>query len=133
MPAAGGRGDVRTACITQVSFDDVKRDATPQQRREFWTKTKRLQHGTLICLVVPPAARAEGAGEELLVFGTVSQRDIEELAPSRPQPGFRPSVGIRWAACWGLLLVASSCCCAWPASMQHWLPTFPSGPCLSHV
>ena len=38
--------------------------------------------------------------EERLVFGTISQRDIELLAPKNLAPGFRPRIGIRWAGGW---------------------------------
>lgn len=61
-------------------------------RADFWERSKRLAHGTLVCL---SAVRAAGPGqpaEERMVFGTVAHRQPKELARTRPM------LGIRWEA-----------------------------------
>lgn len=100
----------------QITFDDLESSArkTTEQRRDFWTKTKRLQHGTLVCLLLPPSMQAGGAEEERLVFATISQRDVDRLAPRNPPADFRPSIGIRCChvpqpSCWSLCFVSSGC------------------------
>ena len=56
------------------------------ERKGFWERTRRLAHGTLVCLVV----HAEGGLR--LLLGTVCDRKADSLAPAS---GLRPQLGIR--------------------------------------
>jgi hypothetical protein len=59
------------------------------ERRAFWEKTRRLEHGTLVCLAV------EAEQGMRLVLGIVCERSAEALAPAAA--GQRPRLGIRRA------------------------------------
>jgi len=58
---------------------------TREQKERFWTRGKRLMHGTLVCLCWHGTTGPE------MAFGTITLRDAEKLAPPPPQ---RPSIGI---------------------------------------
>ena len=75
--------DLSAGISFEVEFDDVAQNAGAprEKRRRFWERSKRLQHGCLVCL----CWRGE-AGAPQLIFGTVSGRDEDSLAPaSAPQ------------------------------------------------
>lgn len=84
-----------------MTFDELDGNLrkTPEQRHDFWFKTKRLQHGTLVCLLQPGGG---DGGADRLLFATICQRDVDRLAPRSPQPGFRPSIGLRRVWGWAV-------------------------------
>ena len=70
-PAAASGGDVvlghvLSMCVfpPQVAFDELESNLrkTAERQRDFWSKTKRLQHGTLVCLLLPPESGQVGGG-----------------------------------------------------------------------
>ncbi|KAL0023688.1 hypothetical protein WJX79_001943 [Trebouxia sp. C0005] len=83
----------------EVAFDDLPFNTgkTSGQRREFWEKSRRLQHGTLVALWCDsPAAtrpRAQQASDPCITFATISTRNEQQLAPR--EAGHRPQIGIR--------------------------------------
>lgn len=85
----------------QVAFDDLPFNSgkTSGQRREYWEKSRRLQHGTLVALwwdspaATPP--RPQQASDPCITFATISIRNEQQLAPR--EPGHRPQIGIRCA------------------------------------
>ncbi len=91
----------------QVAFDDLPFNTgkTSGQRREYWEKSRRLQHGTLVALwwdspaATPP--RAQQASDPCITFATISMRNEQQLAPR--EAGHRPQIGIRCS-----LMIASS-------------------------
>jgi hypothetical protein len=61
-----------------VEFDDLEqnRKASLESRRKFWERSRRLQHGCLICL----CWKEPGQAAPVLIFATVSDRDPKMLA-----------------------------------------------------
>lgn len=80
----------------QVAFDDLPVNAGKNcnQRREYWEKSRRLQHGTLIALwwQQPGSASAANA-EPSITFATITLRNQQQLAPR--EAGERPQIGVR--------------------------------------
>ena len=76
----------REGLALMVEFDDIVqlRNKSKTQRTEFWGKSKRLQHGSLICLTW-----TFPNGQTGLSFTTVTHRNPEEMAESP-----RPSIGL---------------------------------------
>lgn len=80
----------------QVAFDDLPVNAgkTCTQRREYWEKSRRLQHGTLIALWWQQPCSASGTNPEpCITFATITMRDQQQLAPR--EAGERPQIGVR--------------------------------------
>ena len=80
----------------QVEFDELRSTLgrSVRDRADFWERSKRLAHGTLVCLLAVRPPGGGMPGEERMVFVTVAQRDPKELARAEG----RPLLGIRWAA-----------------------------------
>ncbi len=77
-----------------MEFDELHSTLgrSARERADFWERSKRLAHGTLVCLM---AVRPPGGGlpaEERMMFGTVAHREPKELA----RAAGRPLLGIRW-------------------------------------
>lgn len=72
----------------QIEFDDVPWLVRKNRRqREFWwERSRRLQHGTLVCLWIGTDARP------ILYFGVIADRDVENLAGP---DGEKPKIGVR--------------------------------------
>jgi hypothetical protein len=88
-------GAYHVGCLLlQISFDDLPRQVgqSPQQRRDFWERSRRLQHGTLVTLWSEPA----DALTPHLIVAVIAKRDLDQLAPKNPD--IRPSIGIRWVS-----------------------------------
>ncbi|KAL0023606.1 hypothetical protein WJX77_006297 [Trebouxia sp. C0004] len=83
----------------EVAFDDLPFNTgkTSGQRREYWEKSRRLQHGTLVALWWDRSAatrpRAQQASDPCITFATISMRNEQQLAPR--EAGHRPQIGIR--------------------------------------
>ena len=79
----------------QVAFDDLPFNTgkTSGQRREYWEKSRRLQHGTLVALWWD--SPAQQASAPCITFATISMRNEQQLAPR--EAGHRPQIGIRCA------------------------------------
>lgn len=87
-------------CLTvQVEFDDlpINCNKTTTQRREYWERSRRLQHGTLVALwwetPVEPHTEGQPATDPCITFATISIRDAQQLAPR--EAGLRPKIHIR--------------------------------------
>lgn len=82
--------------LPQLEFDELRSTAgrSVRDRVDFWERSKRLERGTLVCLMAVRPGRGAQPAEERLVFGTVAEREPKELA----RAGGRPLLGIRYAA-----------------------------------
>lgn len=71
----------------QIEFDDLPwlSKKSPRQKLAWWERSRRLQHGTLVCLWVEKP-------DPKLFFGVIAQRKVEHLAQN---DGRRPIIGIR--------------------------------------
>ena len=87
----------------QVAFDDLpfNINKSSSQRREYWDRSRRLQHGTLMALWWGTPATDTGspdsnqpATEPCITFAVISVRDPDQLAP-KGETEQRPSIGIR--------------------------------------
>ncbi len=85
----------------QVAFDDLPFNASKSssQKREYWEKSRRLQHGTLVALwwETPNADPAQPPTDPCITFAVISARDVEQLVPRR-EDDQRPRLGIRYLA-----------------------------------
>ena len=99
--------------ILQVAFDDLpfNSNKTHTQKREYWDRSRRLQHGTLVALWWETPVTGAGsddtnqtAREPCIIFAVISVRDPDQLAP-KGEPVQRPSIGIRYATGPGVLCV----------------------------
>lgn len=61
------------------------------KRLKFWERTKKLQHGSLVCLV----RRKKQTREHSLLFGIICKRDEKWLAPNLEEG--RPTIGINFS------------------------------------
>lgn len=89
--------------ILQVAFDDLpfNSNKTHSQKREYWDRSRRLQHGTLVALWWEAPVSDTGsadtnqtAREPCIIFAVISVRDPDQLAP-KGEAVQRPSIGIR--------------------------------------
>ena len=91
-----GLCQVKLARLLQVAFDDLPINAnkTCGQRREYWEKSRRLQHGTLVALWwEQPQKGANTPAQPCITFATISMRNEQQLAPR--EAGERPQIGLR--------------------------------------
>ena len=85
----------------QVAFDDFPCNSskTIGQRREYWEKSRRLQHGTLVALwwnsPAAPAQTGLPATSPCITFATIAARDEQQLALKRLVKGPRLASGAR--------------------------------------
>ena len=104
----------------QVSFEDLPINAgkTATQRREYWEKSRRLQHGTLVALWwEQPSEKHTSSNNSTapcITFATISMRNEQQLAPR--EAGVKPHVGIRYHDLMKMsicvrLLPGKACCC----------------------
>ena len=89
-----------TATPPQIEFDDVPQlaGASLGRRREWWSQTKQLQHGSLVALWWDGSSGGTGGGAGAgvgsaaplplhMMFATVCDRDINLLvAKGEPRP-----------------------------------------------
>lgn len=86
-------------CLDQVAFDDLPINAgkTTTQRREYWEKSRRLQHGTLVALWwEQPSQKPTSSNDSsapCITFATISMRNEQQLAPR--ESGANPQLGVR--------------------------------------
>ncbi|KAL3153759.1 hypothetical protein ABBQ32_013348 [Trebouxia sp. C0010 RCD-2024] len=87
----------------EVAFDDLpcNSNKTRSQKHEYWDRSRRLQHGTLVALWWETPVTDTGsadtnqtAREPCITFAVISVRDPDQLAP-KGEPMQRPSIGIR--------------------------------------
>ena len=84
----------------QVAFDDlpINHGKTQKQREEYWDRSRRLQHGTLVALwwETPSLqeAQPQPAINPCITFATISLREKEQLAPR--DVTLRPRICIRY-------------------------------------
>ena len=90
---------LHASCVNglQIAFDDVPVNTgkTKIQREEYWERSRRLQHGTLVALWWE--TQETQAGSELdpcITFATISVRNEQELAPG--DVATRPRICIRY-------------------------------------
>ena len=79
--------DQRQGVTLMIEFDDIKQleKKTLKDRKEFWQKSKRLNHGSLICI------SWQTGGQTGLAFTTVVIRNADELANGQVN---RPMIGL---------------------------------------
>lgn len=91
--------------MLQVAFDDLpfNSNKTHSQKREYWERSRRLQHGTLVALWWETSVKdtastdaGQAAREPCIIFAVISVRDPDQLAP-KGEPVQRPCIGIRSA------------------------------------
>ena len=83
----------------QIAFDDVpiNNGRTKKQREEYWERSRRLQHGTLIALWWEIQNTEAGVElEPCITFATISVRNEQELAPE--DAATRPRICVRYKA-----------------------------------
>ena len=105
----------------QVAFDDLPINAgkTTTQRREYWEKSRRLQHGTLVALWwEQPSQKPTSSNDSsapCITFATISMRNEQQLAPR--ESGANPQLGVRYSSFAAKtpvalgLLPGKACCC----------------------
>ncbi|CAD7696268.1 unnamed protein product [Ostreobium quekettii] len=81
-----------------VEFDDIPtvQNLNQKRRAAWWDNTKRLQHGTLVCLWYEEEGQATKPGDSATpqpLLGVICERNTDLLAPKRPR---RASIGIRF-------------------------------------
>ena len=80
--------DQRQGVALVVEFDDIAqlKNKKRTERKDFWKKSKRLSHGSLMCITWTMQS-----GETRLAFATIAIRDEAELAGSATRDA-QPSV-----------------------------------------
>ena len=71
----------------QVECDepDLLKKSSKQQKLAFWKRTKRLSHGSLICLWW----LTDNSPRPNIVFGVIGERNADDLAGPRPRLGIK--------------------------------------------
>lgn len=72
--------DKRLGLVFMIEFDQLsfQRQKSREDLKAFWDRTRRLQHGCLVSLLVTPSD-----GEVYLVSGTIAKRDTKDLADAK--------------------------------------------------